>query len=512
MRLLFTFGLLLSLSALAQPQAGGPIGTARRAGSTSGTWNQATTAALNLYVDTTGADTNACTASGTSACLTIDAACQKVPKTIRHTVIITVGAGTFASGGCYIQDFNIASGGSLTITGTLANFAPATGTATGTTTSRTTGSNNTRSTLTDSGQTWTVNNLRGQLISIDTGTGSGQYGMITSNTATAITIEGQFDVALAASGNTYSIKDWSTSISGPVSTYNNIQSTTPAAQTASFFVGTNSENQLGGVSNIAGTLSVGSFVIRHFKFTSGVTRAILLWGNTFLSVNQNSFLNGGADVQIIGGTPALLMRENVANAAANVVYSSLSGSATRFAYIRNNLQIAGAGMVNTSGFISMLRGESNESVASTTAAYRLSGCDDCAVRWDYMTTALYCFRVGQFNLSQSTVGSYSIDGITCNDWGADALAFNGNIQVKVDRNAVASTGTNVNAFPIMVLNQNVNVLWSSVTNFTVPASNDFSFNAICNGSGLNYTQVQLRAASPKSLTSVCDGSMIYEEF
>jgi len=54
-----------------------------------------TTAALTLYVDTAGSDSNACTASGASACLTVQGALGKIPKRIKHPVTINIASGTF---------------------------------------------------------------------------------------------------------------------------------------------------------------------------------------------------------------------------------------------------------------------------------------------------------------------------------------------------------------------------------------------------------------------------------
>lgn len=65
------------------------------------TWNSvaglgSTTAAITLYVDKAlGNNSNACTASGASACQTIQAAIDKVPKRLKHQVVINVAPNTY---------------------------------------------------------------------------------------------------------------------------------------------------------------------------------------------------------------------------------------------------------------------------------------------------------------------------------------------------------------------------------------------------------------------------------
>ena len=55
-----------------------------------------TSAALTLYLDPAGNDSNACTASGASACLTWAGILSKLPQFLRNDVTINVAAGTDA--------------------------------------------------------------------------------------------------------------------------------------------------------------------------------------------------------------------------------------------------------------------------------------------------------------------------------------------------------------------------------------------------------------------------------
>jgi hypothetical protein len=152
-----------------------------------------TTAALTLYLDATGNDSNACTGSGASACLTWAGIRNRLPRNIRHTTIINLGAGTSTG----VLDLSgVSVGAALTVAGTLSNFTPATGTATGTATS-VSYSATAETVINDTGQTWTVNDLRGRFITI-----GGFTIPIVSNTATSINVV--FNQTIAAGA--YSIR------------------------------------------------------------------------------------------------------------------------------------------------------------------------------------------------------------------------------------------------------------------------------------------------------------------
>ncbi len=170
-----------------------------------------TNAALTFFVDPTGNDANACTASGTNACLTIQGALNKAPKLLRHNVTVNVAAGNYA--GFIISGFTVdpsvqKTTAGILINGVLGNVTPTTGSATGTATAGSAGALATAvfGTLTDSGATWTVNDaaLVGKLITITGGTGSGQVRVVCSNTATVITICGTWTAPTGTS--TYALQ------------------------------------------------------------------------------------------------------------------------------------------------------------------------------------------------------------------------------------------------------------------------------------------------------------------
>ena len=156
-----------------------------------------------FFIDPTGNDTNACTASGTSACLTWAGVTAKIPRHIRNSIIINIANGTYAEQ-MFLTDKTFA--GTLTINGSqLTSTTLATGTATGTLTAVSTGAV-AFSVYTDSGQTWTTNDLRFKFLTMTSGPASGQSVLIHSNTATTITAVAPF-TGVPVAGNTYTITE-----------------------------------------------------------------------------------------------------------------------------------------------------------------------------------------------------------------------------------------------------------------------------------------------------------------
>jgi hypothetical protein len=181
-------GVLLGGAALATGLAGGGLRgntpfTSSGSITPSGSPNvvQATTAAMTLYVDPTGADSNDCLSTGTGACLTMPGVLAKVPKLLRNLVTINVAAGTY--GGFLLSGFwtdvtAAPSTAGIFINGALATVTPTSGSATGTATSGTAGSGTTYGTLTKTAAGWTVNDFARRYLVITGGTGSGQTRLI----------------------------------------------------------------------------------------------------------------------------------------------------------------------------------------------------------------------------------------------------------------------------------------------------------------------------------------------
>ena len=189
--------------------------------------------ALTYFVDPTGSDSNACTATGTSACATLQGVINKIPRNVRHNVTISVATGTY-TGLTAITGFNIGPTVDQTVTGaaTIALAVPlpsiaitgaswvnatlGTGTATGTLTATPvapTVSPIAFGTLTDSGQAWTPGALKGMYFNPTSGTALNNRVVIADNTATTISLI--MPVAGLASGDTYAIQLPGASI-GPV--------------------------------------------------------------------------------------------------------------------------------------------------------------------------------------------------------------------------------------------------------------------------------------------------------
>lgn len=251
-----------------------------------------TTADLVLYVDPLGSDSNACTSTGASACLTIQGALNKSPRFLKHRVTVNVAAGNYA--GFLVSGFAVdastqkATAGIL-IDGVLANVTPATGTATGTATGGTAGSTTTFGTLTDSGQGWTTNNLRGRLVSITGGTGSGQVKVITANTSTSLTIAGTWTAPVAAS-STYAIQ-----APAAIVTSTTALVPTPIGATAIEAAGIQIANNVmsgGG----AGTAS-GAITIRNLAVSVGASTGLISTGTHGVNLLQTSITSAGLKLQ-----------------------------------------------------------------------------------------------------------------------------------------------------------------------------------------------------------------------
>lgn len=228
--LTFILALLVGASSFAQAaQGGGGQGSGNvKRGHFLKPEQYATQATVALFVDgASGNDSNACTASGASACLTIQGALNKVPQVVQNPVTIDITAGNYAGFRIYNKVFaasNTTTGSYINIRGAAqANVTPATGTATGTATSVSTDSVGFH-TVTDSGQTWTSDDFTGRFLALTGGTGSGQVCPIISNTATAVKVSCTFSPAPVA-GTTYAITSPSVFITSAASN----QATTAAA-------------------------------------------------------------------------------------------------------------------------------------------------------------------------------------------------------------------------------------------------------------------------------------------
>lgn len=242
---------------------------------------QATTAPLTFYVDNRGSDSNDCTSDfatgGTGGpCATPQGALNKSPKLLRHQVTVSIDGGTYP--GFIVSGFSADMGvqqanGGLLVDGVLTNSTLATGSATGTAAGagQLAGSGATFGVLCDSGATWTVNDLRGRFITTASPTNS--TFVISSNTATCVTVVGTWSLPVAGS-TTYTIQDPAVTINTAVT-----QPPTPAA---------------GALANVAGIGFFGSSlnyrnviaVVRNLKVANGTGGAVRIEGGGSIQFTQ----------------------------------------------------------------------------------------------------------------------------------------------------------------------------------------------------------------------------------
>lgn len=170
-----------------------------------------TQASTNIYIDATlGNDANPGTQAQPFA--TLQAALNAAPKEVFNDLIFFMAPGTYA--GAVVDGFRTHAATPIATTrsqvaivaSSFSVYTPASGTSTGTLTAQTDASGSTLATMTDSTQSWPVNGLVGRFIFISSGTGSTgtvsvpvRY-LITSNTATAVTIVGAGTLAGVGSG------------------------------------------------------------------------------------------------------------------------------------------------------------------------------------------------------------------------------------------------------------------------------------------------------------------------
>jgi hypothetical protein len=158
-----------------------------------------TAADTTIYVRTGGSDTDDGLTVGT-ALLTIQEAVNRLPDLIQHDITIDVGAGTFDGfyiGGKIVSSTAASALPELKVVGVLDAPTLGTGTASGT------DDGGSIATVVDSGQTWTVNELRGMFVTV-----AGETMIIQENDATSITIVHYFEAT--ASGKTYAITEHKT--------------------------------------------------------------------------------------------------------------------------------------------------------------------------------------------------------------------------------------------------------------------------------------------------------------
>lgn len=306
---------------------------------------------LHLFVSTTGNDSNACTGTGTAACLTVQGAINKVPKRLTYRATITIGAGSF--GNFSVSGFSTDIGiqrttSGILIDGTLANSTGlATGTASGTATAGSAGSTNVFGTITDGTQSWTTNNLQGRFLTVTGGTGALQVKTICSNSPTVITVCGNWTAPTA--GSTYAIQD-STTLINTCGLMPPNASGTQGALTTSIRVQSNAPGStitLRGMS-LSGACSFGvysadasSLVLNRLQFPSAsATAAKITHGGPILVDTIASSFAGTSGIHV-SSTALASINATVLGNVGNV-----SGPPAQNGTIQNSLFVNGATGIN----------------------------------------------------------------------------------------------------------------------------------------------------------------------
>lgn len=382
-----------------------------------------TTGNMQLYVDVAGNDAKPCTGTGANACLTLQGALNKVPPRVRHPVNIDMGVGAFA--GAVVSGFTFSpvsqlDGGFLRVRGTLQGATVATGTNSGTATAGTAGSNQTFGTLTDGAQTWTVNDLKGKLVAITGGTGVNQIRAIVSNTATVITIAGNWTAPNGTS--TYQVRSWGTQLNSGVlspaspttaasgtnvlSVYANTTTTSPSPMID--FSDIDMDCTTSGVGVRVGSLQAFSLVRSRVFASSGTCLNLFVSGAHSIRGNDNVFQHAGTG----------------ANLFSFAIVSATSGSGAGISLTRNLFEAAVAssamGFFGGSG-ITVTGSQFNMTNAAATASSRIIENSGVLGAQQWNANNFTC-------ASASTVGINFIDQFSNNgqsSWGGSAFNVTG---------------------------------------------------------------------------------------
>src|SRR5574342_140419 len=292
-----------------------------------------TTGTLNLFIESTGSDINNCISASTP-CLTIQAAINKVPKYIKHPVTVTVGTGNFTGARISGFMFDAASdttGAYLLVQGTMSLSTLASGVNTGTIASATAGtaSSTTYATFTVTGAGWTINDLAGRFVRLDTGTGAGQTRVIVSNTATVATIAGAWSTtgSTPTGTTTFSIVEPGTSITTranlPASVY-----TSSTARAAFILLGNMISRR------DTATVSSNDLVIRRFGWTNAAQQAVEIHDTLSIRIDTTKVSGGSGGGILVASGPQELLVDSVVH-SSTLALLSLFRTARR-AEVRNS--------------------------------------------------------------------------------------------------------------------------------------------------------------------------------
>ena len=159
------------------------------------------TSEVSLHIAPNGSNANPCSAA--APCASLNGAFARIPRILRHKTFIWADAGTYATESTVLEGFRFEQFGGIEIIGQPRQILALDG---GTVTGTLTGVSNTVPfpTVTDTGQAWVVNALRGTHVRITSGSASGNVGVVWRNTATQLQLVGTIAGTVAV-GNTYEL-------------------------------------------------------------------------------------------------------------------------------------------------------------------------------------------------------------------------------------------------------------------------------------------------------------------
>jgi len=454
------------------------------------------TVTLNLFVDgTLGSDSNACTASGASACATIQAAINKIPKRMQQPANVTIASGNYT--GAYIYNFqqegNVtpANGAFMTIAGTLITATPTTGPATGTFTSTTCNTGSAFDVFTLSTATWTASDLRRFLLVITGGTGAGQTAAIVDNTATTMTISHMHNPCPDAT-STFAIDDWGTVINSAVALPAGPNTGSVAGAGGLLITDTNTTNR-----------TDGRYSIQKIKF-SGISVGIRTEG--FANIRYNSFATtGSGSLGAIRSFTAsrLEVDDNYATLPAGGRFLAVDQSNTVPMTLAVQRNVVDNGAICLDVGIGWLNTIGNSCKNQTIAAFRLENILGGLLQEDRLNCNSQGGSVGiQWFGGNTTKGSgilaaQSYDISNCPT--AHSLVGKVTYAVVFPSSGVTgssnTTGINVSEGASFITN----------TGYALGATTEITIE------GNNFTLANMRAQSPKSIVDMMSGARVYEQ-
>jgi hypothetical protein len=453
----------------------------------------ATGAPKNLYVDANGNDANPGTIQ--EPFKTIQKAIDSIPKNVKHLINISIAAGNYA--GFIINGFIMSpqvnsNPVGINMLGTRINATLASGTATGTITTTTAGNINTPAwtVITDSGQNWPVNGLKGLLFEVLTGTNAGSIEMIAANTATTITLE--TTSSFGSIGGTYAIRDWGTIINSPANFPGNL-SLSQANPTATQTVG------MAAYSNFLGA---GQWLrVEGIKFNSSALTGINISQNLGTIRWDRNCISGGTTITGINysGPGSFLGQSNLIdlrNAGALAVVINNPGNLNLTKSLITNLantQNSNGILIQASGVQCSFSGhiDHHSFGVKITANFGTFLALAGASIETSASQAVLSSGQGHAGFANTTI---QINGLECKNSGA-GIQLEGRHQMQ----AIGLIGTGNTTG--MILGRGVNVQIDPTS--TITGTTEISMD------GTSTTLAAMRAASPKLLTNTY-GTIIFE--